>query len=372
MFYPLLVSRNENSRILADIAKKFDTKERKITGANWSMTELLKSLRNYTMINMFVLDLSAIKEKDDDFISLLSGLQLQRPDARIVIFAEEYMDGDEFLDKLISKGYTNIIAKSSEQKDGHKQWEMMKSDLEDCFSDEGLPKEKYSRYIIRKAIPSPVQTSEESIAMPSERELSFKNCTACFTFVGTQSRIGTTSAAISSAAYFAAHGAKVAYVNSDPDYVTLIAWSFANAETDEDGNVEINGIKFFQEFTPRIANTYNIIIKDKGSINPEKPIDEKELDGIVYLVGGLTYDEAVSTRDAEYILGDIPHTLMINFADEKMYHRCAEDLGKTSVPHIFMPWIPDKLNLSKEAQDMFDIAYEPFADEEEKEMQEVL
>lgn len=376
MLYPLLVSKRENARILDNIIKNHSddiAQPRKLTAESWSVADIIKNLRNYPLVDTFVLDLSAIKEKDDELISMLDGLKLQRASARVVIFAEDYANGDELLDKLVRSCYTNIAAKSKDITDDKKQMERMLEDIEECLSESGLPKSKYTAYVIRREPPEKAENATKIDVIPKMeeepevvRELLFSNFCGHITFVGAMPRIGTTAAALSSAFYFAKRGAKVAYINED--VVALTSYCVANAGgiCSGNGSFDYNGV-YFTSSADSINNNYNIVITDAGVIDTSKSYTT----GFVYLVAGISFNEIDATRDAEYQLdGDNGgYRVLINFATEEQYQQQLEKLPNPDVEYHILPYMPDKFDIDNFAINHLNSIYEIFADNEEAEQE---
>ena len=62
----------------------------------------------------------------------MEGITLQKDDAEIVVYAGNFYAGDEFLDKLVHSGFTNIAANYSDV-DEKTNIEMMAADLRACL-----------------------------------------------------------------------------------------------------------------------------------------------------------------------------------------------------------------------------------------------
>lgn len=111
MISPLLIARKENAGILLKICAELGAAPREMIGDDWSLELFLKSdLKNYLFQSHYVLDVSAFTEKDNEFISLVEGITYQKDDANIIIYADGYYEGDNFLNEFIRRGITNIVA----------------------------------------------------------------------------------------------------------------------------------------------------------------------------------------------------------------------------------------------------------------------
>ena len=104
MLNPLLISRKENAGILRRICSELGAVPREIIGEDWSLSLFLKcDLKNYLYQSHYIFDISAFKEKNDDFVNLCAGIYYQKSDANIIIYADNCYPGDEILDKLSQK-----------------------------------------------------------------------------------------------------------------------------------------------------------------------------------------------------------------------------------------------------------------------------
>ena len=111
MTNPLLISRKENAGILRKICSEIGATPREISGDEWSLALFIKTdLKNYMYQSHYVLDVSAFLEKGDDLVALCEGIALQKDPNSIIIYADHFFPGDDFLDKLVHKGIHNIVA----------------------------------------------------------------------------------------------------------------------------------------------------------------------------------------------------------------------------------------------------------------------
>lgn len=381
MLYPLLVSKKENARILDEIIRTNpDTvaAPRKLTADSWSIGDnLIRNLRNYPLITAFVLDLSSIREKDDELISMLHGLQLQRANARIVLYATEYSNGDELLDKFVREGFANIAAKDKAITDDKKQIEHLLCDLSECLSEDGLQKAKFAAYIIKKEPPakpkedngnknsSAVDSSDNESVLP--KSLLYTDFSGYLNFVGAQSRIGTTRAALSSAYYFLKRGAKIAYVNPDVGALMRLCAAYADSKCNSKGSFEYNGLKFAADVDD--VNGYSVVVVDNGCIDKDRAYAA----GIVYLVAGIDVSEIEATRDAEYQLdGDnVSYQLLLNFTTEEQYLAVRDKMSNPNAEYHILPFIPDFRAENVPTIASYNDLYEKFSDAEEIEREEI-
>ena len=69
---PLIITLKENAGIFCKVCHEPGATRRELVAEEWSLSLFLKSdLKNYTFQSHYILDISAVKEKGDDFISLI-------------------------------------------------------------------------------------------------------------------------------------------------------------------------------------------------------------------------------------------------------------------------------------------------------------
>ena len=145
MINPLIITRKENAGLFRKVCHELGATQRELVAEEWSLSLFLKSdLKNYTFQSHYILDISAVKEKGDDFISLCEGITYQKDNANIIIYADQSYPGDSFLDKLVHCGFTNIVANYTDV-DEKTNLTQMTEDLKECLSS-GLSKQKWRRF----------------------------------------------------------------------------------------------------------------------------------------------------------------------------------------------------------------------------------
>lgn len=92
----------------------------------------------------YVLDVSAFLEKGDDLVALCEGIALQKDPNSIIIYADHFFPGDDFLDKLVHKGIHNIVANYPDVDEKTNITKMME-DLKECLTT-GLSRQKWRKY----------------------------------------------------------------------------------------------------------------------------------------------------------------------------------------------------------------------------------
>ena len=190
MLNPLLISRKENAGILRRICYKLGAVPREIIGEDWSLSLFLKcDLKNYLYQSHYIFDISAFKEKNDDFVNLCAGIYYQKSDANIIVYADNCYPGDEILDKLVHNGITNIVANYPDV-DEKTNISMMSQDLKECIA-EGLSQQKWRRF--DKSFDAFAEAREAARIAEKEKEKPrYSQSNISIAVVGAQGRIGAT------------------------------------------------------------------------------------------------------------------------------------------------------------------------------------
>ncbi|MDR1754095.1 MAG: hypothetical protein LBR74_04215 [Eubacterium sp.] len=363
MINPLLIARKEYADILKKICAELETSEpRRQIGNEWSMATFLRSdLKNYMLQTHFVFDVSAFREKDDEFISLLEGIQLQNTKARIIIYAPEYKAGDPLLEKLVNSGYTNVVA-GYDSKNEMINSEQMYDDLKECFSKNGLPSKKYNRYIKHTFTQEPV-----------EEPTSYKNSRFTVAVVGTMNRIGVTTYGIHLCDYVARHGGKAAIVmfgSGGELQHKMLSVYLSGAEIEK--GFTARGVDFFTgSDLPEFAN-YNLVVYDFGS-NIDNAREWLDSANQITLCGGVKWNELGRQSAAEKSLAGYNYTLAVNFSHENICRNYDEMLKRNVSEYAVMPYSPSLFDAT-ENDEIFESIYSEFIDaasDEEEEYEEL-
>ncbi len=328
----LLIARKQYKNLLNPLYKDYDISVRKIIGRKKSLSVLIERLNNYSQQTFFVIDINAVSEKGEDLAERLTAITKKRDDVRLVLFAPEAKPGNKELDYLVKQGFTNIAANSAD--DPKEKWNRIIADICLFFKAQGLPSDRVSQLVNLKPNPQIIALSDcEEEKKPdktlAEDELKVKknekkkavsipnysNTYAEIDFYGTQKRIGTTYAALLTAAYFVKGKANpIVVLGSKREYDRLTAF-YDNKTVVSNSITEINGICFtFCDALNDNLQEFNIVIKDKGVFR--EPCEKKSM---IVIVGGVNYNEIANTLKAHQSLNEnnIKYISMVSFAEGK-------------------------------------------------------
>jgi hypothetical protein len=363
MLSPLLIARKENAGILKSIGKELEFfTPREQIGSDWSLKLFLQSdVKNYSLQTHFILDASAFQEKNDEFIGLLEGISLQNEKASIIIYAGDFFAGDDFLNKLIQKGYTNIVA-SFDTNDERKNIELMTEDLKECFSPDGLSQRKYRRYD-KCFSERPVFAIKEAEAILPR----YENASFTVSVFGAMDRIGTTSYAVHLCDYITRRGGTAALVilNNGGDRQRIKDLYQA---TENGGYITVNAIDIYDKSNLPAPERYNVIVFDVGVISKGKEYLGNT--DITVLCAGTGWNELAYTKNAHKYLNGINYMIAVNFSSENECKKHEDALNMNFSDYVIMPFSPEPFN-AKENDALFDKLYADWqiaAEEEELEI----
>lgn len=360
MINPLIIARNENAGLFRKICSELGANQRELIGDDWSLAIFLKrDLKNYAYQSHYIIDLSAVTEKDDDFVSLVEGLTYQIDKSKIVIYADEHYAGDTLLDKLVHSGITNIVACYSDLKDKD-NYAAMTADLKDCLSENGLPQEKWRRF--DNSFDAIAQAREE--AEKAEKEAAkprFAKAEIHVAVVGAQTRIGTTTFALRLAEYFRSRDAQSVVVCASKRGISqleMISDSF-DSTMNTDGIFTIgNGIDICSTSADP-QKKYNVEVYDFGNTSTSA-IKFDDFDKI-YLVGGTSWNELPMIYAAQQPLNSINYTVAVNFSTADKIEKCREALAVNLNDIINLPLEADPFVISS-YEDMLDNQFQSWSD----------
>ena len=357
MTNPLLISRKENAGILRKICSEIGATPREISGDEWSLALFIKTdLKNYMYQSHYVLDVSAFLEKGDDLVALCEGIALQKDPNSIIIYADHFFPGDDFLDKLVHKGIHNIVANYPDVDEKTNITKMME-DLKECLTT-GLSRQKWRKY--DKSFDAFAEAREAALIAEKESEKPrYSQASLHIAVVGAQSRIGTTSFALRMAEYFRSRDGESVVVCASrrgAEQLEMMETCYEEAKV-QDGIYTINGIDICSSDTDT-AKVYNAEIYDFGS---KKPTDFSGFDKI-YVVGGTSWNELPMIYDIQNDLNMVNYTVAVNFSDETSVEKNRELLSVNLNDVICLPYAPDPFSLTAGDEEIFDKDFVEWAD----------
>lgn len=331
----LLIARKQYKNLLDPLYKDYDICIRKIIGRKKSLSVLIDRLDNYKEQTFFVIDINAVAEKGDELAERLTFITKKRKDMRLVLFAPEAKPGNAEIDYLVKRGFVNIVVNSADElKD---KWNKIIKNLCIFFEGQQLSSERVAQLVNPNPNPQIIaltDRAEKTGSAETVMEDNFKekedeskkpadipNYSKTYTsvdFYGIQRRIGTTYAALITAAYFVKGKANpLVFLGSKREYDRLAEY-YDNKTVVSDCLTEINGIYLTFCDAPigsdADKSAFNIVIRDRGVF---RAFDEKS--SVNVIVGGVSYNEIGNTLKVHKALDEqkADYISMLSFAEGK-------------------------------------------------------
>lgn len=352
--YPFLIAKSSNESILREVGQKlkFIDIRKIILNEPTALMNYVGQMRNFSANTHIVIDVSAISENDEEFVEALEGIQLQRDDMRIIIYAVDLKDGKEFLNTLVSKGYTNIVAVSDDTAEETAKWEQIKSDMQECFSEDGLSEKRWKTYqIINEPFLESLQMQlkgqeQQEIKIPDFSETSLKIC-----IFGTDKKVGTTTAVLVTASYFSAGNADVKVILQSEQHISDLKQYYGAVGTNDNAVLfNYNDNVVFTSETEQDENeNFNAVIIDMGKYG-SVPLQKNALNIIVADISFDGISNSVRQLDSAHLMEDEPFKVIINLCDNEKWSRIVK-LGlidkniydyESNSP-LLMPYVKNKM-----------------------------
>ncbi len=246
----LYLASNGKSTLIDRAAAEKELTAKKLVGRFSLKSFVTKDMRNYAAAKYFAVDAACAEESAGDFTVALQSFQMMFS-ARIIVILSGCENADEYISRLISAGVTNIVTADTP--------EAVTEELSECLSEDGmrkyLPQYDFAQQEQQKKQP-PEKAEDETICQYKWSAKNIKIAVA-----GSQRRSGVTVTAFNIAAWLAARGAKVCYVEMNMNrHLQMILNTF---EAPKDGeHYTVDGIDCY--LTNELDRDYHFIIYDCG------------------------------------------------------------------------------------------------------------
>lgn len=280
----LFLASQDHVNMLDFLVNEKDYTIKKIAGTFSLKKFVVHDMRNFSHCKELILDRAAFHDEDDVFIAAVQEFSTMY-DSRVTVICPGLFEDDELLMGLVDIGVKNLVTQTN--------IDAFQEDIRTSLSLEGMTK-----YIVDKNENQVIE--EEKYVFTSENiEI------AVF---GSQSRIGTTTAAIGLANWLSSVGAKVCYVEANK--TKCLSYLIEAYEMPKDGNCYVfDGVYYGNEKTDN--EEFDFIIYDFGTEIPEEP---KSVN--VCLCGVKPYELPYTLKETSKLdrLG-WDYTLLVTYAD---------------------------------------------------------
>lgn len=310
-------------------------------------------------IDQLIVDLSALKDTDEEIIQALENYRMMYVDSKIIILATNRQTGDELLKKLFQLGIYNLI-----QTDDYL---VLKEELQHCIT---IGKTFRDAIGFKEAEP----ISEKVLIKQEIKQVINK---VMIGISGSQKRIGCTHTAISLASALRSRGYMVAVAeyNGSEDFCHIME-SFSESLIDDD-YFSIGGIDFFPNrnettLAAVLGQNYNFVIVDFGSYLTCDQVTYNKANVRLQVCGSKPYEMCYMQKIFELCPEEmlLQTTFLFNFTYQDHEYDIRESMKtaeKKQIPVEFLEYQPFPYNVTNVAgMELFLQDYLPIAIEEKK------
>lgn len=246
----LYLASNGKSTLIDRAAAEKELTVKKLVGRFSLKSFVTKDMRNYAAAKCFAVDAACAEESAGDFTVALQSFQMMFS-ARIIVILSGCENAEDYISRLTAAGVTNIVTADTP--------EAVTEELSECLSEDGmrkyLPQYDFAQQEQQEEQP-PEQPEAETICQYKWSAKNIKIAVA-----GSQRRSGVTVTAFNLAAWLAARGADVCYVEMNMNrHLQMILNTF---EAPRDGeHYTVDGIDCY--LTNELDRDYHFIIYDCG------------------------------------------------------------------------------------------------------------
>ncbi len=246
----LYLASNGKSALIDRTAAEKELTVKKLVGKFSLKSFVTKDMRNYAAAKYFAVDAACAEETAGDFCVALQSFQMMFS-ARIIVILSGCENGEDYISRLISSGVTNIVTADTP--------EGVTEELLECLSEDGM-----QRYLTQYAFAEQEQKHEKAPAQPEAemiRKYKWNARNVKIAVSGSQRRSGVTVTAFNMAAWLAARGAEVCYVEMNTNRHLQVILGTYDAEKSGE-HYTVDGIDCYLTNEP--DHDYNFIIYDCG------------------------------------------------------------------------------------------------------------
>lgn len=280
----LFLASQDHVNMLDFLVNEEDYTIKKIAGTFSLKKFVIHDMRNFSHCKELILDRAAFKDEDDIFVAAVQEFSTMY-DSRVTVICPGLLEDDELLMGLVGIGVKNLVIQTN--------IDAFQEDIRTCLSPEGMTK-----YIADK---------NENPAIEEEKYI-FTSENIEIAVFGSQSRIGTTTAAIGLANWLSSVGAKVCYVEANK--TKCLSYMIEAYEMSKEGNCYVFDSIYYGNEKPD-NQKINFIIYDFGIRVPKEPKDSN-----ICLCGAKPYEIPYTikvTNELSRLEWD--YTLLVTYAD---------------------------------------------------------
>lgn len=318
----LYLSSTQNTNLLDFTGwhdSESETPIKKLVGSYMLKQFVIYDMRNFSHFTDVVLDRLAFGDSDTEFAQAIEEF-LTMYNARVTVICEGLSQSDPLFTALLDSGVGNIVCDT--------EIRAIQQEITECLSEHGM-----SRY-------NPKERKKKAEGI---KQYCFDCQNVHIAFVGSQPRIGTTTAAIGFCTWLKSVGATVCYVEANTSgHLAILARSYEMEQTQSGWQFE--GVQYRRQ-TPE--ETINFIVSDLGSTLPQELLSKADL--TVLVCGTKPYELGASIRLQKRI--EATHAyLLCPFVQEASRDDLAQALQNDYHKVLFLAYQPEPTNGSVNAK----------------------
>ncbi len=290
------------------IEEKESLPVKKMTGNFMLKQFVLYDMRNFSHCTELVLDRLAFGDEDQEFVQAIEEFQTMY-NARITVIYEGLEEHNPLGEELLKVGVGNLVTSS--------QIKGMQEEIRQSLSEKGM-----TRYA-GEALPETKPTSTPKYAFQAER--------VRIALIGSQRRMGTTTAALGLVAWLGSVGARAAYIEKNESYLlTCLAQAYEMQE--EAGGYSLEKM-WYGKYAPE--GNFHFLVEDYGI---ERPGEKPEV--LALVCGTKPYEiEATMTLLEQY--ETVPAFILCPFVEKTLQNTYVEAFQSEYHKVFFLEYQPD-------------------------------
>ncbi len=290
---------------------------------------VVRDMSNMNCYQYFAVDLSSLKDTDDEIINTIVGIKSMY-DIRIIILAIGYDNNNPLLGRLFAEGIYNTITavKTVAQQE----------EISNCIIYEGMQYKDAIKYRLQST-----GTSKSSKVIVQKQSI---KQTVSIGVCGALHRIGTTTQALHIAKFFNQNDYRACYIEDNGHGHMETLTDFYKIQTNDNNSITYNNLDIFSEFDmPNILKGgYDFLVYDNGLFEELDKQQYLTKDIKIVCVGSNSWEASCimpifnSIQDYEDI------SFIFSFTPEDMKKEVRKLMDKYNDNSYFAEYAPDLID----------------------------
>ncbi len=290
---------------------------------------VIQDISNMNCYQYFAVDLSSLKDTDDEIINTIVGIKSMY-DIRIIILAIGYDNNNPLLGRLFAEGIYNMITAMKTIQ--------LQEEISNCIIYEGMQYKDAIKYRVQST-----GTSKSSKVIVQKQSI---KQTVSIGVCGALHRIGTTTQALHIAKFFNQNDYRACYIEDNGHGHMETLTDFYNVQTNDDNSVTYNGLDIFSEFNmPSILKGgYDFLVYDNGLF---EELDKQQFltkDIKIVCVGSNSWEASCIMPIFKSMQDYVDVSFIFSFTPEDMKKEVMNLMDKYKDNSYFAEYAPDMID----------------------------